>query len=144
MQRAGAREIMAFLDVRRSPSTSDTLALIEMIRDGLSLEVVEEAAKALDLTTKDLTTFGVIAARTFSHSKRHGKLSQVQSDRFTRFLRLFQMATDTFGSPNKGIDWLNRSTRALDGQTPMGLLDTEAGARLVETLLTRIDHGIAA
>jgi putative toxin-antitoxin system antitoxin component (TIGR02293 family) len=57
-------------------------------------------------------------------------------------LRVQRMAEATFGSPDDAMDWLSRPTRALDGKTPMELLDTEAGLRQVEDLLTRIDHGL--
>ena len=52
-------------------------------------------------------------------------------------------AEETFGNPGKTCRWLLRPTAALDGEAPMKLLDTEAGLRLVEDLLIRIDHGIA-
>jgi uncharacterized protein (DUF2384 family) len=40
--------------------------------------------------------------------------------------------------------WLARENRALGGQTPLSLADTDLGARSVEALLGRIGHGLAA
>lgn len=59
-------------------------------------------------------------------------------------LRVQRMAEATFGSQRKAMDWLSRPTRALDGKTPMELLDTKSGLQRVENLLTRIDHGLGA
>jgi putative toxin-antitoxin system antitoxin component (TIGR02293 family) len=57
-------------------------------------------------------------------------------------LRVQRMAEETFGSPHKAMVWLSRPTRALDGKTPMELMNTESGLQRVEDLLTRIDHGL--
>ena len=61
-----------------------------------------------------------------------------------RFFRVQQKARQTFGSEERAMQWLKRSTRPLNDHAPVALLDTDEGARLVEDLLTRIDHGIAA
>jgi putative toxin-antitoxin system antitoxin component (TIGR02293 family) len=61
-----------------------------------------------------------------------------------RFFRVLQRAKETFGSKEKALQWLKRPTRPLNGNPPLDLLDTEAGARMVEDLLVQIDHGIAA
>ena len=50
----------------------------------------------------------------------------------------------TFCSKEKAHLRLCRPTTSLHGEEPFELLDTEAGARLVEDFLFRIDHGIAA
>jgi len=68
-------------------------------------------------------------------------LYPAQSDRLAR---LVAAADETFGDAQKAISWLGRENRALDGQTPLSLVDTDFGARSVETLLGRIGHGVAA
>ncbi len=137
-------DVKGFLAAQRSPDASDRIALVEMVRQGFPVSFVERVAKQLDLSLGDLTAYGVVAARTLSHSKPRGKLSRTQSDRVARFFRILQGACETFGNLDKAKAWLTRPTRALSGRAPIGLLDTEEGARLVESLLTRIDHGLAA
>jgi putative toxin-antitoxin system antitoxin component (TIGR02293 family) len=73
-----------------------------------------------------------------------GRLTAEQSDRLARILRVVETAEQTFGDPAKAHTWLRRPTAALDDEAPLELLDTDIGAREVETLLTRIAHGIAA
>ena len=58
--------------------------------------------------------------------------------------RVIAAADETFGDEKKADAWLRRGTTALDGEPPLDLLDTEEGAREVETLLTRIGHGLGA
>lgn len=127
-----------------SEQPADRLALIEQIRVGLPFETVEAVARALDLTINDLAAFGVIPIRTLSHSRQGGRFSHAQSDRVARFFRIWRMTRDTFGTAEQACRWLERPTTPLGGQAPMALLDTEEGARLVDELLHRIDHGLAA
>jgi len=61
-----------------------------------------------------------------------------------RLVSLVAMADETFGSHEKAMIWLNRESRALNGETPLSIADTGQGARAVETLLGQIAHGIAA
>ncbi len=122
-------------------SPADRVALIEMIRDGLPVRTVEKAASAIGLDVGDLVTFGVVPQRTLSHSRKTGRFSQAQSDRVARLFRVWSKAQETFGDRAKARLWMERPTRPLSGKSPMQLLDTESGARLVEELLYRIDHG---
>lgn len=62
----------------------------------------------------------------------------------SEFDRMRIRAEETFGSSDKAMLWLSRKTRALGGRSPMELLGSKSGARQVEDLLTRIDHGLGA
>jgi putative toxin-antitoxin system antitoxin component (TIGR02293 family) len=46
------------------------------------------------------------------------------------------------GSTDKAARWLHTENRALGGQTPLALLDTDLGTRQVEEVLGRIEHGV--
>jgi putative toxin-antitoxin system antitoxin component (TIGR02293 family) len=122
----------------------ERLGFIDQIRTGLSFETVAATAQALGLTVNDLAAFGVIPVRTLSHSRRGGQFSPAQSDRVARFFRIWRRTLDTFGGADQARRWLERPTRPLGGAAPMSLLDTEEGARFVEDVLSRIDHGLAA
>jgi putative toxin-antitoxin system antitoxin component (TIGR02293 family) len=54
------------------------------------------------------------------------------------------LAEETFANREKAQTWLRRPTAPLGGKRPIDLLDSEPGARVVEQLLYRIGHGIAA
>jgi putative toxin-antitoxin system antitoxin component (TIGR02293 family) len=86
----------------------------------------------------------VLPRRTLANRRKAGVLTANQSDRLIRAARVLAGAEETFGSPEKAGLWLRRATSALAGERPLDLLDTEEGAREVETLLGRISHGIAA
>ena len=87
----------------------------------------------------------IIPRRTLAHRKaRQQPLSRAESERAVRVASLTALAEETFGNRAKAQAWLRRPTSALADRRPLDLLDSEPGARVVEQLLYRIEHGIAA
>ena len=54
------------------------------------------------------------------------------------------MAEQVFGEPVRAWRWLRKAKRRFEGKTPVEMLATEAGARLVEEMIGQIEHGIFA
>ena len=52
------------------------------------------------------------------------------------------LAIDVLGSDEKACNWLKAPNRALGGEVPFELLDTDVGARQVEAALLRVAYGI--
>jgi putative toxin-antitoxin system antitoxin component (TIGR02293 family) len=119
------------------------LGLVEAVREGLPVRVVDDVLETGRLTAAELDQLA-LPRKTLAHRRILGRLSAEQSDRLVRILRVIQEAEETFGNPEKAHRWLRRPTSALVDNAPLDLLDTEVGARRVETLLGRIAHGIAA
>lgn len=67
-----------------------------------------------------------------------------ESGRAARVARSIALAEQTFANRDKAGRWLRRNLSTLGGRTPMELLRTEAGARVVENLLARIAWGAGA
>ncbi|MBE7183940.1 MAG: DUF2384 domain-containing protein [Methylobacterium mesophilicum] len=87
----------------------------------------------------------VIPQRTRRHrAEKRQPLTVDESDRAVRLLRVQSLAEDVFGAPEKAARWLRKSLSELDGETPLALAQTEAGARVVETILGKIAWGAAA
>lgn len=83
--------------------------------------------------------------RTLTHRRaRREALSREESDRAVRLARIAALAEYVFGDPKRAWRWLRASKRQFHGSSPLQLMATEAGARLVEELLYRIDEGMAA
>jgi putative toxin-antitoxin system antitoxin component (TIGR02293 family) len=116
---------------------------IGAVREGLSVDLVDEVLSEGRLTAAELDRLA-LPRKTLAHRRMLGRLTAEQSDRLARILRVVETAEQTFGDPAKAHTWLRRPTAALDDEAPLELLDTDIGAREVETLLTRIAHGIAA
>jgi putative toxin-antitoxin system antitoxin component (TIGR02293 family) len=85
----------------------------------------------------------VIAARTLQHRRsRHEKLSLEESDRVLRLARVLLMAENTYGSRERALSWMRKPIPRLDNRSPLSLLTTETGTRIVEDTLMQIDEGM--
>jgi putative toxin-antitoxin system antitoxin component (TIGR02293 family) len=49
-----------------------------------------------------------------------------------------------FGQAGKANGWLRKPKRQLRGEAPLNFLRSENGARIVEDMLRRVEHGILA
>jgi len=87
----------------------------------------------------------VVPRRTLVHrrSKRE-PLTHDESDRAVRIARITSLAEEIFGDDGKAGRWLRKPKVRFEGRTPMEVLRTEAGARLVEEMLLQLDYGIFA
>ncbi len=87
----------------------------------------------------------VIPARTLKHRKAKAmRLSLDESDKAARAARILAFAEVAFGDLAKALSWMRKPKKRFDGQAPMAMLRTEAGARLVEEELIQVDEGMFA
>jgi len=120
------------------------IEMVAAIRRGLPWAAIEAVGSALALSLSELSEVLHITPRTLSRRKRTGRLEVTESDRLFRLARVFAHAVEVFETRERARDWLESENRALGGQKPLELLDTEAGAQEVEEALGRIEHGIFA
>jgi putative toxin-antitoxin system antitoxin component (TIGR02293 family) len=87
----------------------------------------------------------IVPRRTLAHrmAKRQ-PLSKGESDRAVRVARVTAMAEQAFGEPGRAWRWLRKPKRHFNGKTPIEMLASEAGARLVEEMVVQIEDGMAA
>ena len=117
---------LASLVEKRLPAT----AVRSLVRGGLSDAEVYQL---------------IVPRRTLAHRiAKHQPLSKDESDRAVRVARVTAMAEQAFGEHERAWRWLRKPKRHFNGKTPIEMLGTEAGARLVEEMVTRIEDGIAA
>ena len=65
------------------------------------------------------------------------------SKRLLRLSSLFEKCVDLYeGDVAAAVNWLTSPKKALNRQTPLLYARTELGAREVEDLIGRLDHGI--
>lgn len=118
--------------------------IVRLVRRGVPTQAVDHFLTMAGLTFNALDP-KVINLRTFKRRKKNAQpLEQDESDRLLRVVAIVAVAEEVFGSTEKAQQWLNRENRALDGETPLMMADTDRGARAVGALLSRIEHGIAA
>lgn len=98
----------------------------------------------LNATNTELGQMVGISPRALAGRRRKGGLSSFESERFLRVASVVVRAEETFSNLGKGLVWLKQPKISLGGETPLSLLDTEIGAKLVVDMLVRIGHGIFA
>ena len=113
------------------------------VRKRLPLSALEGLAAA-GLTDQEIEHL-VIPQRTRRHrAEKKQPLTIDESDRAVRLLRVQTIAEDTFGDTAKANRWLRQPLMELAGEAPLVVAQTEAGARVVETILAKIAWGAAA
>ncbi len=118
--------------------------LIDRVRQGLPVSELAALQTGLQLPLEQLASKLAISRATLQRRKASGRLSPGESDKLMRFSRLLSHATEVFGDAAKGREWLKTPQRGLGGALPLEYAETEIGAREVENLLGRIDHGVYA
>lgn len=114
----------------------------EVVRSGLPFGALEALSNTTGIPTAAITRVLGLAPRTLARRKDKRVFNLVESDRLYRLARMAGVAIQVLGSQEKAKEWLARPNRALGGETPLSLLDTDIGACQVEAVLGRIDHGI--
>ena len=113
------------------------------VRNRLPLSALRGLSQA-GLTEQEIEKF-VIPQRTRRHrAEKKQPLTVDESDRAVRLMRVQALAEETFQNHRKANVWLRRPLVELGGETPLGLAQTEAGARVIETILGKIAWGAAA
>lgn len=71
-------------------------------------------------------------------------LSAVESDRLLRVRDVLNHALNVFDSDEDATTWFSVANNALSDVTPLSLMDTDAGVREVDAVLTRLEFGVYA
>jgi putative toxin-antitoxin system antitoxin component (TIGR02293 family) len=123
-------------------SFRDTAKVISQIKSGLPVKVFFALKGQLNISAEELAHIVGIAPRTLLRRKQEGRLQKEESERVVRLQRLFEKALDVFEDRAAAQSWFNSAQLALGGKAPLDYADTELGAREVENLLNRIEHGV--
>lgn len=116
---------------------------IKRLHSGLELSAFDNIRKYLNVSTSELARVTRITERTLARRKqKKEKFTPEESDRIYRVALILNKTVDLFDSEEEATRWLKTPRPALDGNTPLDLLDTEPGLREVEDLLGRIEHGV--
>ena len=117
--------------------------LVRVVEERLATGAIERLLQS-GLTDDEIYSL-IVPRRTLTHRRaRREPLSRDESDRAVRLARIAALAEHVFADSGRAWHWLRATKRQLKGRSPLQLTATEAGARLVEELLYRIDEGMAA
>jgi putative toxin-antitoxin system antitoxin component (TIGR02293 family) len=128
------------LGVHRLRSDQD---LVRLVEGRLPLQAIEGLRRS-GLSDDEVYSL-IVPRRTLAHRRaRREPLSRDESDRAVRVARIAAFGEQVFGEPERFWRWVRAPKRQFQERSPLHLVVTEAGARLVEELLYQIDAGAAA
>lgn len=132
----------------KSSPTQPLLATLHLdlshVESGVPLDTMATFATSSGLPLKDLYDV-VIPARTLKHRRaRREPLSRDESDKLARLVRIFDQAVRVFDGIDRARTWLEEPKKRFQGRTPLTMLRTDVGGRLVEEFLIQIDEGMFA
>ena len=138
MATAAHIQVGHWLGVPAPASETDILHLIE---DRLTPSVITRLG-TLGFERAEIDSV-VIPSSTLQHRRSRGeRLTIEESDRVLRVLRAFSQAMELYGSEERALRWLRRPHPRLEDRTPLSLLRTDTGSRIVEETLGQIAHGM--
>lgn len=121
----------------------DNAEMAQRVEEGLPVTDVVEFGREAGFTTDELARLIHIPPRTYARRvATKGRLKITEGERAVRLMRLYDRAKQLFISHENTRGWLNAKLRVLGGRTPLEFALTEPGAREVEDLLGRMEHGV--
>lgn len=123
----------------RGPSPRD---MRDRIKGGLSYHSFDTVRERLQLSLPEAASVLNMTLRTLARRRIEKKLAADESDRLYRLTRVATHAVSVLGTEEKAAAWLRRANRALGGESPLQVLDTDIGTRQVEDVLGRLEHGL--
>ena len=122
------------------PPATET-EILRIVEERLATSVIKRLlVLGLERSEVDDT---VIPSRTLQHRRsRREKLTLEESDRVLRIVRILSSAESVYGNRERALAWLRKSHPRLEGRSPLSLVKTDTGSRIVEELLIQIDEGI--
>ena len=123
----------------------DNHATAQRVEEGLPVMEVVQFAKEAGFTNEELARLIHIPSRTYARRiAGNSRLKVAEGERATRLMRLFDRAKEVFGSDENTRGWFNAKILALGWKTPLEYTQTEPGAREVENIIGRIEHGVVS
>jgi putative toxin-antitoxin system antitoxin component (TIGR02293 family) len=124
-------------------TTTQTAHLVCQIEAGLRFKTLESLAALSGLSATVIASTLGIPERTLARRKAAGRFAPDESERLLRISTIFEKAVELFeGDVSAAVTWLTSPKRALGRQSPLAYSRTELGAREVENLIGRLEHGV--
>ncbi len=134
--------IVEILGIKRK--VAGLLDMANIIEEGLYPRAIDRVKTALELNDYEVSSALGVSVKTIGRIRAQPKkrLKVVVGDRLFRTARLFALAASVFEDKESAREWLRTPQIGLKNRIPIELINTEAGAREVEDLLGRIEHGV--
>ncbi|MSU23034.1 MAG: DUF2384 domain-containing protein [Opitutus sp.] len=113
------------------------------VEEGLPVADLVDFGREAGFTIDELAKLVHIPPRTYARRvASRARLSLPEGERAVRVMRLYDLAKQLFVTHENTRQWLNTRLPAFGDRTALDIARTEPGARAVEDLIGRIEHGI--
>lgn len=119
----------------------EPVEIINYIRNGIPSKAIDNVLENMGVSRAQLSNILHMNNLELNQYSEQEKLSTEQSNLLYEFTRLYVRGLDIFGDKQTVDKWLSRPNLALGEKTPLALLDTIEGFRLVDNLLAQVEYG---
>lgn len=117
--------------------------IIRQVNRGFSFRAMQALEASSGIPLARIASLIGTPPRTFARRKASGRLSADESEKLLRLSAVFEQALDLFdGNQARALGWLSSPKKELGNETPLEYSRTEVGAREVENLIGRLEHGV--
>jgi putative toxin-antitoxin system antitoxin component (TIGR02293 family) len=117
--------------------------LIRQVGRGFSFQALHALESHSGIPVAQIVRILGIPSRTLARRKASGRLTADESEKLLRLSSTFENALELFdGNPRQALAWLSSPKKEFEDQTPLEYSRTEVGAREVEDLIGRLEHGV--
>jgi putative toxin-antitoxin system antitoxin component (TIGR02293 family) len=121
----------------------DNVRMAAEVRDGLPVSAFYRLRNALGVSQEFLSQAVSIPSRTVMRRQAARKrFKPDESERILRLVRILLRAQQVLASADRAKAWMLAKNRALGGISPLDCAKSEPGAREVENILGRFEHGV--
>jgi putative toxin-antitoxin system antitoxin component (TIGR02293 family) len=115
---------------------------MEMVKTGLTKKDIEMLKQKASLDYDDLAYLLSVTRATLINKKGDEKFSPVLSERVIAIADIYSYGLEIFEDSELLNDWIIQSNRALGGNTPFSLMNTQFGREEVRNIIGRIAYGV--
>jgi putative toxin-antitoxin system antitoxin component (TIGR02293 family) len=121
----------------------NAVGLVKVLEGGLPFRALSRFQKESGLPWPMIARVLRLPRRTLARRKAAGRLDAPESERLYRLAELYRKAVELFeGNGTAAGNWLQSPNRGLGHISPLSLAASEIGARAVEDLIGRLEHGV--
>lgn len=115
---------------------------IGMIREGISKKDLESLKEKAGFDYNQLSKVLSVARATLINKKGNEKFDISLSEKIVSVADIYSYGYEVFEDENRFNDWVFRANKALGGQAPFDILDSQYGREEIRNLIGRIDYGV--
>jgi len=116
--------------------------LIELGNRGVTKSSLECLADHFSITVGQIAQFLPVSSRTIQRYASDRPFTRDVSEQIIQIAEIFAAGVEVFENKDRFMAWMNNPVRALADKSPMSLLGSRFGAKMVLNELGRIKYGV--